>query len=397
MNLPFTSGTEPNDLNRIDYAELGGELLPPIMNALQSPVFVKDEQFRFVFCNDAFARIMGRSRAELIGRTDFDVIASEEAAVFRAIDIRMFAQGGPEENEEALTSPDGTQYWVLTRKSLLELPGQGRYIVGMMSDITERKRMEQDLIAAQTLAVEAKEVAEEANRAKSQFLANMSHELRTPLNAVIGFSEVIKGERFGAITEPRYREYAEDIHRSGVHLLQLINDILDLTKIEAGKYELRDAEFDLVTAILEGVRMVRDLANHNGLMLRHMIPSDLPFLLGDERAIKQIIVNFLSNAVKFTPSGGIVEIAARLDADQAIVLSVTDTGIGMAHKDIPRALSPFRQLESSWGRKYEGTGLGLPLVKALIELHGGRLQIDSVPGRGTTVAAYFPASRTVER
>jgi PAS domain S-box-containing protein len=394
MNLPFTSGTESE---RGGHVELGAELLPPIMNALQSPVFVKDERFRFVFCNDAFCRIMNRAHIELIGRTDFEVIASEQAAVFRAIDIRMFAQGGPEENEEALTSPEGTQYWVLTRKSLLELPGRGRYIVGMMSDITERKRMEQDLLAAKVLAVEAKELAEDANRAKSQFLANMSHELRTPLNAVIGFSEVIKGERFGAINEPRYRDYAEDIHRSGVHLLQLINDILDLTKIEAGRYELREAEFDLATTILAGVRMVRDLADHNGLMLRHIISSDLPFLLGDERAIKQIIVNLLSNAVKFTASGGIVEIAARPDADQAIVLSVTDTGIGMADKDIPRALSPFRQLESSWDRKYEGTGLGLPLVKALIELHGGRLQIDSVPGRGTTVAACFPASRTVDR
>src|SRR5918999_254767 len=129
----------------------------------------------------------------------------------------------------------------------------------------------------------------------------MSHELRTPLNAVIGFSEVIKGERFGTINEPRYRDYADDIHRSGVHLLQLINDILDLTKIEAGKYELREAEFDLTTAILDGTQIVRDLANHSGLMLRHTIQSDLPHLLGDQLAIKQIIVNFLSNAVKFTP------------------------------------------------------------------------------------------------
>jgi PAS domain S-box-containing protein len=395
MNLPFTSGTQSND--RTEHVELGAALLPPIMNALQSPVFVKDERFRFVFCNDAFCKIMKRTRVELIGRTDFDVIAPDEAAVFRAIDIRMFAHGGPEENEEALTSPEGTQYWVLTRKSLLKLPGRGRYIVGMMTDITERKRMEQDLLVAKALAVEAKEVAEEANHAKSQFLANMSHELRTPLNAIIGFSEVIKGERFGSINQPRYRDYAEDIHRSGVHLLQLINDILDLTKIESGKYELSEAEFDLAAAILEGVRLMRDLANHNGLILRHTIPSHLPFLLGDERAVKQIIVNLLSNAVKFTPSGGVVEISARLDANQHIVLSVTDTGIGMAIKDIPRALSPFRQLESSWGRKYEGTGLGLPLVKALVELHEGRLQIDSVPGRGTTVAACFPASRIIGR
>jgi PAS domain S-box-containing protein len=390
MTLASTSTADHAGIDSVGVGtELGGvELLPSIVNALQSPVFVKDEQFRFVFLNEAFCRFMGRPRAHLIGRTDFDVAAPDEAAVFRTIDIRMLASGQPEENEEAFTSPDGVQYWVVTHKSLLALPGRGRYIVGVMSDITERKRIEKDLFAA-------KAQAEDANRAKSQFLANMSHELRTPLNAVIGFSEVIKGERFGPINESRYRDYAEDIHASGVHLLRLINDILDLTKIEGGKYELIETECDLSTTISEGLRLVHDVADHNGLKLRQTIPSNLPFLLCDERAIKQIIVQFLSNAVKFTPSGGSVDICVRLDDEQAIVLSVADTGIGMAPEDIPRALSPFRQLESSWDRKYDGIGLGLPLVKALVELHGGSLQIESAPGIGTTVFALFPPSRTV--
>jgi PAS domain S-box-containing protein len=364
--------------------------LSQVVNAIQNPVFVKDEQFRFVYVNDAFGALLGRSPAELIGRTDYDVVPPDQAAFFQSIDAKVLANGEPHETEESLSRPGGAEYWILTRKSILEVPGGDRYVVGVISDITQRKRMENDLRAAMVQA-------EEANRAKSQFLANMSHELRTPLNAVIGFSEIIKDERFGALGEVRYRDYAEDIHRSGVHLLQLINDILDLTKIEAGKHEVHAAPCDLARAIAEGVRLVRDLANHNGLTLRHSPEDGLPLLLADERALRQVIVNLLSNAVKFTPRGGGIDIGARLQDDGALAIRVTDTGIGMAPDDIPLALSPFRQLENSWGRKYEGTGLGLPLVKALLELHGATLQIESELGKGTTVIARFPAHRTIGR
>lgn len=373
-----------------DGTELQADVLPVVLNALQNPVFVKDERFRFVFLNDAFCKLMGRSRRELIGRTDFDVVPPGEAAFFRAIDVQMLARGEPAENEEALTSPEGVQYWVVTRKSLIDLPRRGRCIVGIMTDITERKRIETELVAA-------KAQAEDANRAKSQFLANMSHELRTPLNAVIGFSEIIRQERLGTIGEPRYRDYAEDIHHSGVLLLQLINDILDLTRIEAGTYELIEEECDLAAVASDALRAVRDLADHKGITIQQAIPSDFPLLLGDLRAIRQILASCLSNAVKFTPVGGVVEIAARLVTGQEIALRVTDTGIGMAEEDIPSALGQFRQLEGSWGRKFSGTGLGLPLVKALIDLHGGNLRIESVLGRGTTVNAHFPANRTIRR
>jgi signal transduction histidine kinase len=266
--------------------------------------------------------------------------------------------------------------------------GRGRYLVGVISDITERKRIEKDLFAA-------KVQAEDANRAKTQFLANISHELRTPLNAVIGFSEIIKNELLGAIDEQRYREYAEDIHRSGAHLLQLINDILDLTKVEAGKYDLNEEVCDVAKTISDGIRLMRDLAGNRGLDLNSQIPADLPFLFADERCLRQILVNFLSNAVKFTPKGGRVDVSARLDVDGGLVVGVTDTGIGMARDDIPLALRPFRQLEHSLGRKYEGTDLGLPLVKALLDLHQASLLIESEPGVGTTVSACFPAQRTI--
>jgi signal transduction histidine kinase len=223
----------------------------------------------------------------------------------------------------------------------------------------------------------------------------MSHELRTPLNAIIGFSEIIKEELFGAIAEERYKAYAEDIHRSGGHLLQLINDILDLTKIDAGKYQLRETECDLPHAVADVVRLMHEIAMRNGITLQHNSMPDLPQLFADERALRQIVMNFLSNAVKFTPQGGRIEVAARQAPDGCLEISVSDTGIGMAPEDIPRALSPFHQLEDSWDRRYEGTGLGLPLVSALLTLHDGKLEIASAPGVGTTVTARFPVHRTV--
>jgi len=366
------------------------EFLLQVVNSVQSPIFVKDEQLRFAFFNEAFCTLLGRTRDELIGLSDYDVVPPEQAAFFQDIDRKVLASGAPYESEEMLTSADGVEHWLFTRKSVFAVQGGARYVVGVISDITDRKRIEKDLVAA-------KVQAEDANRAKSQFLANMSHELRTPLNAVIGFAEIIKKELLGAINESRYREYAEDIHRSGVHLLQLINDILDMTKVEAGKYELREDVCDLAKVVGDAVGLVSNLAIQNGLDLRGTVPPDLPFLFADERCVRQVVLNFLSNAVKFTPTGGHVEVGARLESDGTIVISVTDTGIGMAKDDIPRALSPIHQLESSHGRKYEGTGLGLPLVKSLLDLHQASLHLESAVGVGTTASARFPAQRTIHR
>jgi PAS domain S-box-containing protein len=366
------------------------EFLLQIVNSVQSPVFVKDEQLRFAFLNEAFCKMLGRPHDSLIGLTDYDVVPAEQAAIFQEADRKVLATGAPHETEEALTSADGVELWLFTRKSTVTVRSGERYVVGVISDITDRKRMEKDLVAA-------KLKAEDANRAKSMFLANMSHELRTPLNAVIGFAEIIKNELLGAINEPRYRDYAGDIHSSGKRLLQLINDILDMTKVEAGTYQLREDVCDLAKIVGDAIALVQNLAIQNELTVRVDVPQDIPFLFADERGVRQVLVNFLSNAIKFTPKGGDVAVSARLEPDGALALAVVDTGIGMARDDIPQALSPFQQLEGSHGRRYEGTGLGLSLIKAMLDLHEGALHVDSKLGAGTTVTATFPPRRTIYR
>jgi signal transduction histidine kinase len=241
----------------------------------------------------------------------------------------------------------------------------------------------------------AKEEAELASRAKSDFLANVSHELRTPLNAIIGFSEIIKDQLFGPMGNQRYSEYAIDIHDSGTHLLSLINDILDLSKIEAGKFELQEEAIDLEAATKSCFRIMRDRAEEAGVVLEHRFSSQVPHLKADPRAVKQILLNLLSNSVKFTDEGGRVLVYANTNSEGALVLHVEDTGIGIAEADIAKAMAPFGQVDSSLSRKYEGTGLGLPLTRHLVDLHSGALTLRSDMGQGTQVSIAFPAERVI--
>jgi len=258
--------------------------------------------------------------------------------------------------------------------------------LGIYEDITERLRGNKELEAAM-------EQAELANRSKSEFLANMSHELRTPLNAVIGFSEMIRSGMYGPVGDAKYAEYAEDINTSGQHLLELINDILDLSKIEAGKLDLKEQVMDVAGAVNVCLTVVRERAHSAGLELERRLPEGLPDLWADERKVKQMVLNLLTNAIKFTERAGKVTVEAELAGDGGVAIRVSDSGIGIAADDLVRIMEPFAQADTSLNRRHQGTGLGLPLTKALAELHGGALELESAPGVGTTATLLFPRER----
>ena len=348
-----------------------------------------DTDGRYRRVNPALCQLFGYNESELNGRDFLDITHPSYRKVGETRFARLCAgEIDSVETENRYIAKDGRIVHALTRFGVIrDARGRPVQLLTQIIDITARKAGEDELIAA-------KEQAELANRSKSEFLANMSHELRTPLNAIIGFSEIVAGELFGPIGAPRYVEYAHDIHTSGIHLLSIISDILDLSKIEAGRRELTESAIDLYEASESALRLVRGRAENGGVRLVNGVAhGGVPLLLADERAVKQILLNLLSNAVKFTPEGGRVFVAAELRDDGALAVSVTDTGIGIAPENIPRALAPFSQVDSTLTRRYEGTGLGLPLVKSLIELHDGTLELQSEEGKGTLATVVFPAKR----
>tara|TARA_R110000868_G_scaffold6130_4_gene35452 strand:+ start:160 stop:1272 length:1113 start_codon:yes stop_codon:yes gene_type:complete len=236
--------------------------------------------------------------------------------------------------------------------------------------------------------------AEQANEAKSRFLANMSHELRTPLNAVIGFSDIMLNQRFGQIDNPRYVDYARDINSSGTHLLGIINDILDLSKIESGEASVEpENEFDIVTVIESACAMLRPLAARQQVALAIDVPDKRYVLLAVERMVRQVLLNILSNAIKYTGATGTVRLTIDQSTNGILTISVIDTGVGMTADEIRVAMSPFGQVKSELSGIHAGTGLGLPLAKAMMDLHGGSLVVRSVPGKGTSVTLCFPTPR----
>jgi two-component system, cell cycle sensor histidine kinase PleC len=252
---------------------------------------------------------------------------------------------------------------------------------------TERRNRELDA---------ARKSAEAASQAKSQFLSVVSHELRTPLNAIIGFSDVMKTGLFGTIEQPRYREYLHDISNAANSLLGVINDVLDMAKIEQGKMELYEEPLDLKELCLAAVRLLSERAAAAGLAFHASLPPAPALLLADRRAVRHMLTNLLANAIKFTPAGGRVSVAVRPLADGGLELAIADTGIGMSPDHVKIAVTPFGQVENAHTRKYEGTGLGLPIVKSLAELHGASFEIESALNVGTTVRIGFPSRRVLE-
>nr|WP_274389984.1 ATP-binding protein [Azospirillum doebereinerae] len=268
----------------------------------------------------------------------------------------------------------------------------GRYLgLGTATGLMARSAEQGELRSRQLEA--ARRQAEQANRAKTAFLANMSHEIRTPLNAMMGFAEILEQEVLGPHAIPLYREYARDIAESGRHLLDLVNDLLDLSKAEAERLDLVEAAVDVPRVVNGIARLLAERAARNGVRIAASVPADLPPLWADERKLRQMLLNLLSNGVKFTPADGVVTVEARVAANGVLWLSVHDTGIGMSGEELSKALEPWGQIDSALGRGHVGTGLGLPLTKCLIELHGGRLDVVSTPDRGTTMALVFPAER----
>ncbi len=342
-----------------------------------------------LYANQAAVELHGAETIEdLLGRNPMEFIHPDERreVLQRRILVLEYGQTAQTTEQKQLRL-DGSLIWVECTGNPVDWNGQACILVET-HDITSRHRAENDLLIA-------KESAELANRTKTEFLANVSHELRTPLNAVIGFSEIMASELLGKIGNSQYRDYCHDIHQSGIHLLNVINDILDISKIEAGKLDLYDEEFNPVEAIESCMRLINERALNSNIDLSIMLEGKLPNILADERKLKQILLNLLSNAVKFTPKGGRVSVQAKADAETGFRISVSDTGIGIARENFNTVLSPFGQVDSALARKFDGTGLGLPLAKSLAELHGGTLNLESVIGSGTTVTIQFPPRRLV--
>jgi len=292
--------------------------------------------------------------------------------------------------ETRMRHKNGKWVWVLDRGKVVEwtLDGKPLRMSGTRTDITKQKH-------AETALYESKKDAEKANNAKSEFLAAMSHDLRTPLNAIMGFSEMMRTQAFGPLGDPRYEIYANDIHDSGSLLVNLINDVLDLAKVEAGKYELEDASQNVSALIEISFRQLRKMAETSDKTLRAQTPQNTPFLQGDRRVLIQILNNLISNAIKFSQDGGGIDVMVTQDTDHCIHISVVDTGIGMSENDIARALMPFEQADGVHSRRHEGTGLGLYLCVNFMKLFGGTLEIESEIDKGTQVTLHFPPERTI--
>jgi PAS domain S-box-containing protein len=364
--------------------------------------------------NPMAERMFGWPATEIRGQ-DIGILLAEGKRGEAAIGQLRVPSGSDATSVESMARrKDGSVFPMRIALTDFTLDG-ARHHAGVVADISAGRSLEDELRGARArldqrfddfvrLSVELEQVrheadlallhAEQSSKAKSEFLARMSHELRTPLNAVIGFSEIMKGQYFGPLGSPKYQEYAEDIDQCGRHLLSLINDILDLSKVEAGRYVLEEEQIDLGRIIDGSVRLLRDHAATKGVTIA-IRQEPVPTIMGDQRALKQVVVNLLSNAVKFTQRGGMVEVGTVLDASGDVCVIVKDTGIGIPEGEVPRVLEAFGRASNVRMSGEDGTGLGLAIVGSFLSLHGATLDIDSAVGVGTTVTVRLPIERVL--
>jgi signal transduction histidine kinase len=370
-------------------------LMRSVVESSPDGIVIADEDGTISMLNPAAIAMLGATAAEAVGTRIEALLPLGDAT--DAIDpLRIGVRGSgdivlarPDDDELAVEITLSTSEIGPTQHPLERRRQTRRVFIYTLRDVTERKRIEEAQRAASAAAIAN-------NRAKTEFLTNVSHELRTPLNAVIGFSEMIRNEIFGPVGEKRYVEYANDIHSAGSHLLEIINDILSISRIELGEMKLNESHIDVGRTIESVMRLVHLRAHEKSIAVETIIAPDLPLLWGDERAVKQMLLNVLSNAVKFSREGGWVRISAYAEASGGVIIAVADNGIGIAPEALEKIGQPFFQADASLQRSHEGLGLGLAIVRDLMRLHDGHLAIDSEPGHGVTATLAFPAARSGE-
>jgi len=372
-------------------AERTEELRKLSQTVEQSPsmMIITDTDGVIEYANAKLYEVTGFSPDEIIGKTPRVIKSGNTPAAIYEELWRTIKAGKVWSSEIEDRRKDGSTFWAdVTIAPIRSHDGVVTHYSAIHDNITMRKEAEKAML-------KAREHAEVANRAKSDLMANMSHELRTPLNAIIGFSDMMKKELLGPVGNDKYREYLEDINSSGQHLLQLVNDVLDVSAIEASALELHEKNVSLSDIAEASIRLINPRADEGRVTVTSSIDHGIPLIYADKRRVKQVLLNLLSNAVKFTPEEGEVSVSSYLNADGSLAVTVSDTGIGMDEQEMSMALSTFGQVDSGLDRKHEGTGLGLPLTQKLVELHDGTIEIESEKDRGTTVTVTFPPGRII--
>ncbi len=367
------------------------EELKSILDVATDGIITLDTESHILSFSAGAESIFGLTQAEVLGRPLATLLKSESRKVLRDYVAGLSGPGLAsvfnDGREVVAATREGNSVPLFLTISHLQSPRSKAAFCAVVRDVSSWKRTEQELR-------HAKDVAEKASSQKSDFLARISHELRTPLNAIMGFSEVMRTERFGELKNDKYRAYANDIHDSGAHLLALINDLLDLSKVESGKLELNFTAESISDATDYAMKLLQEEARTSRVLVRTAFPAKMPRVVADHRALRQILLNLLSNAVKYTNAGGQVIVSAATEADGSMVVRVKDTGIGMTDAQLQDALQPFTRVESA-NRERQGTGLGLPLTKALTEANRAKLNMTSAPNQGTTAEIVFPGTRVL--